>query len=95
MKLNVCESVSPMRKLQKIAAGIPTVSQDTMVNNQEEARRRKAFSRNIAYRETNTNRQKWLFVLRNDIQLQQGFSHMTFSALMFLQSKHWHRVWMH
>lgn len=42
--------VLPMRKLQNTAAGIPTVSQDTMVNNQEEARRRKAFSKNMAWK---------------------------------------------
>jgi len=37
-----------MRKLENTAAGIPTVSQDTIVNNHEEARRRKAFSMNMA-----------------------------------------------
>lgn len=41
------EHIPPMRKLQSTAAGIPTVSQDTMVNIQEEARRRKAFSMNM------------------------------------------------
>lgn len=37
----------PMRKLQSTAAGIPTVSQDTMVKSQEDARRRSAFSMNM------------------------------------------------
>lgn len=45
--------VSPMRKLQSTAAGIPTVSQDTMLNSQEEARRRKTFSINMTWRRTN------------------------------------------
>lgn len=41
--------VLPMRKLQNTAAGIPTVSQDTMVNNHEDAKRRKAFSTNMTW----------------------------------------------
>ena len=45
--------VSPMRKLQSTAAGMPTVSQDTMLNNQEDASRRKAFSTNMTWRRTN------------------------------------------
>lgn len=40
-----------MRKLQKIAAGIPTVSQDTMLNIHDEARSRNVFSMNIAFKE--------------------------------------------
>lgn len=41
-----------MRKLQKIAAGIPTVSQDTMLNIHDEARSRKMSSINMACKET-------------------------------------------
>lgn len=48
-----------MRKLQKIAAGIPTVSQDTMLNIHDEARSRKVFSMNMAWKEM-TRGKGWL-----------------------------------
>lgn len=60
-----CSQTLPIRKLQNTAAGMPTVSQDTMVNSQEEANRRRAFSTNITYSKHKLN----TYLLQLDVAL--------------------------
>lgn len=52
-----------MRKLQKTAAGIPTVSQDTMLNIHDEARSRKMFSINMAWKEMMDRRRMVIVII--------------------------------